>query len=168
MMEAIDRHFKDIEAEVRRSYDIAGKAREIGIDPTSKVEVPVAMSLAEKAVGLISTVYPQLDKKIVDRILELESQYGQLDTAVAFKIAEEIAREKFCKFENLLQAMDAGIRVGFSYITLGVVSSPIEGFTQIKTNRTKDGKEYIAAYFSGPIRSAGTTASCMEIGRAHV
>jgi hypothetical protein len=38
---------------------------------------------------------------------------------VAFKIAEEIAKEKFCKFTNQLEAIDAGIRVGFSYITLG-------------------------------------------------
>lgn len=159
----IEKYFKEIESEVKRSYEVAGKAREKGLDPVSKVETPVAMSLAEKAVGLISTVYPQLDSKIVDRILELEKQYGQLDSAVAFQIAEEIAREKFCKFESLMQGMDAGIRVGFSYITLGVVSSPIEGFTQIKTQKTKGGEDYIVAYFSGPIRSAGTTASCMVL-----
>ncbi len=54
-------------------------------------------------------------------------------------IAKEIALEKFCKFEDKLQAMDAGIRVGFAYTTLGVVSSPIEGYTEIKTGDTKDG-----------------------------
>ena len=59
--------------------------------------------------------------------------------------------------------MDAGIRLGFSYNTLGVVSSPIEGFTGIKVEKTRDGKDYIKAYFSGPIRSAGTTASCVAL-----
>ena len=159
----IEQYFKAIENEVERSYKLANIAKARGIDPVSKVEIPVAMTLAEKAVGLISTVYPQLDKKIVDRILELEKQYGQLDNAVAFQIAEEIAREKFCKFDSLLQAMDAGTRVGFSYITLGVVSSPIEGFTQLKIMKTAKGEDYISAYFSGPIRSAGTTASCMVL-----
>ena len=132
-----EQYFKGLQNEVHKNYDIANAARARGLDPVAKVETPIAMSLGEKAVGLISTVYPQLDEKIVDRILELEKQYGQLDTAVSFKIAEEIAKEKFCKFENLMQAIDAGIRVGFSYNTLGVVSSPIEGFTGIKLGKTR-------------------------------
>jgi DNA polymerase II large subunit len=44
-----------------------------------------------------------------------------------------------------------------------VVSSPIEGFTELKLGKTKEGKDYFIAYFSGPIRSAGTTASCMVL-----
>ncbi len=160
----IDKYFEMIQEKVKESYVVAGKAREKGMDPVSAVEVPLAISLAEKAIGLISTVYPQLnDRKIVDRIIELEKEHGQLDIAVSFKIAEEIAKEKFCKFESLLQAIEAGIRVGFSYITLGVVSSPIEGFTELKIGKTKEGKEYFVAYFSGPIRSAGTTAGCVVL-----
>jgi len=143
---------------------MARVARSKGFDPVSYVETPIAMSLAEKVIGLISTIYPQLsDPKIVNRILELEKEYGQLDMSVSLKIAEEIAREKFCKFESLLQAMDAGVRVGFAYTTLGVVSSPIEGFTELKIGKTNKGEEYIIAYFSGPIRSAGTTASCVVL-----
>ena len=68
---------------------------------------------------------------------------------------KEIAKERFCKFESLLQAIDAGIRVGFAYTTIGVVSSPLEGFTGLKLNKTREGKDYFVAYFSGPIRSAG-------------
>lgn len=156
-------YFESIEREVQKGYEAAGKAREKGLDPVSKVEVPIARTLAEKAVGLISTVYPQLDDKIVKRISELEKEYGPLESIVAFKIAEEIAKEKFCKFESLLQAIDAGIRVGFSYITLGVVSSPIEGYTELKLEKTRDGKDYFKVYFSGPIRSAGTTAGCVVL-----
>ena len=85
------------------------------------------MSLAEKTVGLISTVYPQLDEKIIQRISELEKEYGQLDSAVAFKIAEEIAKEKFCKFRNLLEAMDAGIRGRIFLYHSRSCFSPLEG-----------------------------------------
>lgn len=160
----IETYFKKIDSQVREAYEYANKARALGLDPESKVETQIATTLAEKTTGLISVIYPQLnDQKIVQRILALEKEYGQLDIAVAFKIAEEIAKEKFCKFESLLQAMDAGIRLGFAYITLGVVSSPIEGFTEIKLSRRQDGKEYLSAYFSGPIRSAGTTASCIVL-----
>ena len=160
----MQKYFKEIEDKVRVCYSIAESARAKGLDPFSKVEIPLARSLAERVVGLMSTLYPQInDKKIVNRILDLEKQFGQLDPTVSFKIAEEIAKEKFCKFENKLQAIEAGIRLGFAYNTLGVVSSPIEGFTNLKLGKTKDGKEYFKPFFSGPIRSAGTTASCLVL-----
>src|SRR3989338_5783530 len=159
-----EEYFKHISDEVKKAYDVAGIARSKGFDPISKVETPIAISLAEKAVSLISVIYPQLqDPKLVNRILELEDQYGQLTMSVCLGIAEDIAKEKYCKFENLLQAIDAGIRVAFSYFTLGVVSSPIEGYTDLKLGKTNDGKDYFVAYFSGPIRSAGTTAGCVAL-----
>ncbi|MEK6915212.1 MAG: DNA polymerase II large subunit [Nanoarchaeota archaeon] len=160
----IDQYFKHISDEVKRAYDVAELAKAKGLDPISKVETPIAISLAEKTVGLISGVYPQLqDVRIINRIIELEKQYGQLTMSVCLGIAEDIAKEKYCKFESLLQAIDAGIRVAFSYFTLGVVSSPIEGYTDLKLNKTRDGKDYFVAYFSGPIRSAGTTAGCVAL-----
>lgn len=157
-------YFQQLEDHVRVCYSIAEEARSKGLDPLNKVEIPLARTLAEKVVGLISVVYPQInDERITQRILDLEKEYGPLDAAVSFKIAEEIAQEKFCKFESPLQAMEAGIRLGFAYNTLGVVSSPIEGFTDLKIGKTREGKEYFMPYFSGPIRSAGTTASCMAL-----
>ena len=157
-------YFRDIEKQVKRVYEIAEEARSKGFDPADKVEIPLARSLAEKVVGLISTIYPQMSGSgISERILELEEEYGKLDTTIVFKIAEEVAKQKFCKFSDLLEAIDAGIRIGFAYTTLGVVSSPIEGYTELKVGKTMDGKEYFIAYFSGPIRSAGTTASCIVL-----
>lgn len=155
-------YFENLKKDVDKVYSIASLARSKGYDPVHEVEIPLAMSMAEKVVGLISTIYPQMKGTgIAERILDLEKEYGKLDATILFKIAEEVAKQKFCKFENLLQAMDAGIRIAFAYTTLGVVSSPIEGFTGLKTRKTRDGKEYIEASFSGPIRSAGTTASCV-------
>ena len=160
----IEKYFEELEKNVKECYAVAEEARSKGLDPSDKVEIPLARTLAEKVVGLISVVYPQInDPRIVERILELEKEFGALDYGVAFRIAEEIANEKFCHFENKREAMEAGIRVGFAYFTLGVVSSPIEGFTELKIKQTKNGKEYFAAYFSGPMRSAGTTASCMAL-----
>lgn len=157
-------YFDLIGKRVDEHYGVVRVAKEMGLDPVSKVEVPLAISLAEKSVGLISVLYPQLeDKRIINRILELEKEHGQLNISVALQIAEDIAREKFCKFENSLQAIEAGVRVGFAYVTLGVVSSPLEGFTDLKLGKTKDGKEFFKAYFSGPIRSAGTTAGCVVL-----
>ena len=141
-------YFRKLVSQVRKEYIIAGEARKKGLDPVDKVEVPLAMSLAEKSVGLVATVYPQLEGSgVSERMIELEKQYGKLDVVVSFKIAEEVAKEKFCKFESLLQAIDAGIRVGFAYNTLGVVASPIEGYTELKLKKTREGKDYFCAYF---------------------
>ena len=159
-----EKYFLDLEHDVKKVYSIANEARAKGYDPVNKVEIPLAKSLAEKVVGLISTIYPQMEgTKIAERILELEKEYGKLTMSVSFKIAEEVAKQKYCQFASLLEAIDAGIRIGFSYTTLGVVSSPIEGYTGINLGKTKEGKEYFIANFSGPIRSAGTTASCVVL-----
>src|SRR4030042_1324691 len=162
--EKTQQYFKKLRKDVDKVYEIAARAKATGLDPVSKIEIPLAMTMAEKVVGLISTIYPQVvDSGIDKRILELEEQYGKLDSIISFKIAEEVAKQKFCKFASLREAIDAGIRVGFAYITIAVVASPLEGYTELKIEKTRDGKDYFKVYFSGPIRSAGTTASCMVL-----
>ncbi|MFB5637733.1 MAG: DNA polymerase II large subunit [Nitrosarchaeum sp.] len=157
-----EKYFNDFKIQVDSIYNVANEARKKGYDPVDEVEIPIALSMAEKVVGLISTIYPQMKNSgMTERILELEEKYGKLDPTILFKIADEISDENFCRFNNKLEAIDAAIRIGFAYFTLGVVSSPIEGFTGIKVGKTRDDKEYLIANFSGPIRSAGTTASCL-------
>ncbi len=165
--ENVESYFNNFLKIVEKEYDIANKAKSKGFDPVDHVEVPLAMSLAEKSVGLIATIFPQFEgsvsKKISKRILELEKEYGQLEASVALTIAEEIAKEKYCKFDSQKDAMDAGIRVGFAYMTLGVVASPIEGYTGFDIKKTKEGKEFLAPRFSGPIRSAGGTGAAFSV-----
>jgi DNA polymerase II large subunit len=160
----INEYFKNLQDKVRICYSVAEEAKEKGLDPLSKVEIPIATSLAEKVTGLISTIYPQIaDTKISKRIIHLEKEHGALNPAVALYIAGEIAKGKFCKFKNSLEAIDAAIRVGMAYMTLGVVSSPIEGFTSFVLKKTREGDDYFCANFSGPIRSAGGTAAAFSL-----
>ena len=58
-------YFDRLKDSISKEFEIAAKAKAVGIDPISKVEIPIATTLAEKTVGLISVVYPQLDEKIV-------------------------------------------------------------------------------------------------------
>ena len=160
----LEDYFNNLKKNVDEEYRVANQARAKGFDPDTKVEIPLAMTMAEKSVGLITTIYPDLPiTEITKRMLELEDQYGQLDTSVSFMIAKEIAEGKFYKPKTKLEGIDAGIRIGFAYLTLGVVASPIEGYTGIEIGKTKEGKEYFIANFSGPIRSAGTTATCVVL-----
>ena len=157
-------YFAEIERKVRTAYSIAEEARSKGLDPISIVEIQIAASLAERVTGLIAAKYPQInDQRIVKRIKELEKDAGIQDPVVAFKIAEEVASENFCKFTSQIEAIDAGIRLGMAYLTLGVVSSPLEGFTELQLKKTKHGQDYFSPYFSGPIRSAGGTAAALSV-----
>jgi len=163
-MNDIEKYFEKIEKEVTRLYKVAEKARAKGFDPKDKPEIPIAKNMAERVVGLISTVSPQIiNTKIPERIQELEKEYGALDWRVALTIAEEVAMEKFCKFKDKLEAMEIGIRTGFAYITLGTVASPLEGFAGIKIKQRSDGKEYFSLQYSGPIRSAGGTGASVSV-----
>lgn len=161
----INNYFKTMDDDVKKTYDLARIARKKGYDPVDDVEVKLAKNLAERVVGLISVIAPQItDSTVVPRILELEKQWSMLDWRVALQIALEVAEQKHCKFENKLEAIEVGIRVGFAYVTLGVVSSPLEGFTSIDLKKRLDNKkEYFCMNFAGPIRNAGGTMAALSV-----
>ena len=158
-------YFESIENEVQRVFLFAQRARAKGFDPSDKVDVKLAKNLAERVVGLISVVAPQIASAgVVERIIELEKQFGTLDWRVAMQIALEIAQERFVKFKDSKEAIEIGVRVGFAYVTVGVVSSPLEGFTSIHIKKRRDGAgEYFAMNFAGPVRNAGGTAAALSV-----
>lgn len=160
----IKNYFEEINNQVKAAYDFSNNSKKIGIDPSDKVEIMLAKNMAERIEGLISFAAPQIiGKGMPNRLFELEKEYGKLDWRVGLCIALEVAQEKFCKFKDKKEAMEVGIRVGLAYITLGVVSSPLEGFLGIEIKKRRDGKEYFAMRFGGPIRSAGGTAASVGV-----
>src|SRR3989338_5721141 len=142
---AMEQYFYEMQQKIDLCYTIAGAARQKGLDPEKEVGIPLARNMAERVVGLISVTAPQIGgTALPGRIMELEKQFGLLDWRVGFSIAFEVAQEKFCTFKNKQEAMEIGIRVGFAYLTLGIVSAPLEGFIGLKIKKRKDGREYFA------------------------
>jgi len=120
--------------------------------------------MAERVEALIGATQPGvINSGLSKRIQELEKLYGKLDLRVALSVSLEVVNEKFCKFESQTKAMETGIKTGLAYLTLGVVSSPLEGFVELKLKKRKDGKEYFCLMYSGPIRSAGGTAGALSV-----
>jgi len=161
----MNKYFEQLKAEVANSHSIASKARSKNFDPEPTVEISLAKNMAERVVGLISVRAPQIvNSGVVERIIELEKQYGSLDWRVALKIAEEVAKEQFCKFTDKREAMEFGIRTGFAYVTVGVVSSPLDGIVGIELKQRMDKRgEYVCVNFAGPIRNAGGTAAAVSV-----
>jgi len=158
-------YFDGLQKGVDEAYARAQAARAEGYDPEDHVEVALAANLAERVIGLISVMAPQIKGSgVVERILALEEKYGKLDWRVAFTIALEVAQERFCTFKDRIEAIEIGIRVGFAYVTVGVVSSPLEGFTKLELKNRNDGRgQYFSLFYSGPIRNAGGTAAAVSV-----
>ncbi|MDA3855515.1 MAG: hypothetical protein PF569_04610 [Candidatus Woesearchaeota archaeon] len=163
-MTKIEQYFNSIDTYLEKAYDVANKAKEKGLDPKNFVEMPLAKGISERVEGLVSVFSPQILKSgVAQRIQSLEDEYGKLDWRVGLQIAYEVANEDFCKFKDKKESMEIGIRVGFAYITLGVISAPLEGFIDISIKKRKDGEEYIAMNFAGPVRAAGGTAGAVSV-----
>ena len=159
-----EEYISGIVTELNKAYAVARTARSQGYDPEDIVGIPLAKNMAERVEGIVSVSIPQImNAGIPGRIKELEAIYGKLDWRVALTISLETTNGKFCKFESQKEAIEAGIRVGIAYLTLGVVASPLEGFVGIKIKKRKDGKDYISLMYAGPIRSAGGTAGSVSV-----
>ena len=157
-------YFLALDNVIKGAYEIAGKARKKCLDPENKVDIPLATGIGKRVEGLVSVEVGQVfDSGIAERIKELETEYGILDWRIALKIAEETLEGKFCSFKNEKEAMETAIRVGFAYLTLGVVSAPLEGFIELKIKDRGDGKKYLSAWYAGPIRGAGGTAAAFSV-----
>jgi len=159
------KYFECIKQQVNDAHESASKARAQHRDPDDVVEVQLAGNMAQRVVGLISVLAPQIvGSGVVDRIMELEEQFGALDWRVSIKIAEEVAQQKFCTFKTKEEAMEIGIRTGFAYSTVGVVSSPLDGLIGIefKDRLDKRGK-YMCINYAGPIRNAGGTNAALSV-----
>ena len=160
----IQRYFNEIESKVKSAYEIAQNARSKGLDPEDFVDIPLARDLAERVEGLVSVVKPEIKNKgIPERIRAIEKIFKPNDWRVALKIAEEVAKGEFCSFNDIREAMEVGIRVALAYVTLGIVSAPLEGFVELQIKKRRDGDNYIACFFSGPIRAAGGTAAAFSV-----
>ena len=118
----VENIFNSLNNDVMNCYDIANRAKSLGYDPDDSVKIPLAKNMAERVEGLISSVAPEiLGKGVPERIQQLEKEYGSQDWRIAFVIAEEVARENFCKFSDKKKAIETGIRVGFGYVSVGVL-----------------------------------------------
>lgn len=160
----IKTYFDEIDTYLEKTYKIAEKAKLVGVDPNNKIEIPVARDISERVEGLISVAAPQIENTgMPERIKELEKKYGKLDWRVCLEISLEVAQEKFCTFEDKAEAMSIGVKAGLTYLTLGIVSAPLEGFIGFEIKKRRDDKEYLAMSFAGPIRAAGGTAGAVFV-----
>ena len=148
-------YFKSLEVMTDEIYEIAKKARSLGLDPELVTEIPRAEDLAARVEQLVGP------PGVAEVIRVLYKDMGREE--VALKIAEMIVDGKFGEFEEGKVAEQA-VRTSLAIITEGIASAaPLEGITSVEIRKNYDGSSYLAIYFAGPIRSAGGTAAALAV-----
>ncbi len=152
----IEAYFKSLDIEGKKVYEVAQEARKRGLDPAPSVEIPLAEDMAGRIEGIVGP------KGVAKKIKELDMQ-GHPREKIATIIADEIIAEKYSKKISKEKLAEQAVRTGLAILTEGIVSAPLEGISDVKIKTNFDGTDYLALYFSGPIRSAGGTAAALSV-----
>ena len=147
-------YFDTLEEGARQCYKVAEAARARGLDPETRVEIPLAKDLAARVESLVGP------KGIAPRIREVSEATGNREEA-ALAVAIEVAKRP--GYRNEEEAMYQAVRTGLAILTEGVVVAPIEGIIGVKIKRNSDGTTYSAVLYAGPIRSAGGGAQALSV-----
>ncbi len=157
-------YFETLEEGTAQAYEVAKEARKKGHDIETEPEIPLAKNLAERVEGLVGP------PGIAKHIKELEEEMSREE--VAFEVAREIVTSDEVmkadpgnkdQYKIKEEAADQAVRTALSILTEGVVAAPLEGIDRVAIKRNFDQSWYLAIYFTGPIRSAGGTASALAV-----
>ena len=155
--EEIGEYFDDLARKNEECYEVARKARRVGKDPKTEVEIPQAQDLASRVEKLLEdynvTGVAEIIRKFTD-------EYGNREI-VSLKTAEYMATQS--EGMSREKALDRAIRVGLAVLTEGILVAPLEGIADTKIKQNPDGTEFVDLMFAGPIRAAGGTAQAMSV-----
>jgi DNA polymerase II large subunit len=146
-------YFSELEEKLNKLYQVAERARSLGLDASLEVEPKITNDIAERIEKLIGP------PGITERMRELSDMDRR---EMSFKVAQEIALGRFGVKEKQ-QAADQAIRTALAILTEGVTIAPIEGIPEIKIKENPDRSEFLSIYFAGPIRPAGGTAQALTL-----
>ncbi len=148
-------YFERLQREIDRAYELAERARALGLDPSREVEVPQATDMAGRVESLVGP------KGVAERIRVLVKEYGK--ELASLKVVDEIIDGRFGRFESKEKLAEQAVRTALAILTEGIVSAPLEGIADVKIKKNADGSEYLALYYAGPIRSSGGTAQALSV-----
>lgn len=150
MTRDINSYFSSLKNQANFEYSIGKKAREKGLDCEMEVEIPQAEDLAGRVEALMGI-------PVSEKIRELSSKYDRENVAIqtALYVVENVEGDREKRIEK-------AVRVALAILTEGILVAPLEGISDVKI-KERDGSDYLAIYYSGPIRSAGGTAQAMSV-----
>ncbi len=150
-----DVYFRSLNKEIETIYAIAEKARSMGFDPQTKVEIPPAHDVAARVEATLEGPVG-----VAKRIRELQLSLSREE--VAFQVAKEIAIGELGGIDDREKAADKAVRVALSILTESITAAPLEGIAKVRI-RGSGNEQYLALYLAGPIRAAGGTEAAVTV-----
>lgn len=142
-----------IRKKVDECYALAKKIRSLGRDVTDNVEIPLASDMADRIEELIKI------KGVGDDIRAAANEMTREEMSI--HISRKVAR--IYEKDGKIAALDKAVRTGLAILTEGILVAPLEGIADISIEQNPDGTDYVAVYYSGPIRGAGGTAQALSV-----
>ncbi|MDH3192145.1 MAG: DNA polymerase II large subunit [Nitrosopumilus sp.] len=136
-------------------FEKAATAKSSLVDSSGIIEPKIAFDLADR----VSKMH-EID--IAEPLRELLKINGKELSALI--ISKEIALGKYTLPNSTLEEkLDLAVRVGLAIVTEGVTIAPLQGISEVKIKKNKDGSEYLSVSIAGPMRSAGGTESAVTM-----
>jgi DNA polymerase II large subunit len=139
--------------DVEKNFELAAKARRMGLDVSGRIEPKIAYDLADRVAKMHNI-------DIADRLRTLLSHTTK--ERATLKIAEEIALGEY-GIGDLRTRLDNAVRVSLAVVTEGVTVAPLQGIADVQLKNNANGSQYLSISFAGPIRSAGGTEAALTM-----
>ena len=148
-------YYTDISKDTYDIFEKAADAKSSLVDSSGIIEPKIAFDLADRVAKM-----HEID--IADPLRELLKINGKELSALI--LSKEIALGKYSLPESTLEEkLDLAVRVGLAIVTEGVTIAPLQGISEVKIKKNKDGTDYLSVSIAGPMRSAGGTESAVTM-----
>lgn len=148
-------YYSGLSLDTYATYERAAAAKSSLVDSSGIIEPKIAFDLADR-------VAKMHDIDIAEPLRELLKTNGKELSALL--LSKEIAMGKYSPPDAALEEkLDLAVRVGLAIVTEGVTIAPLQGISEVKIKKNRDGSEYLSVSIAGPMRSAGGTESAVTM-----
>lgn len=148
-------YYKHLSDDTYSIFEHVAKAKSSLVDSSGVIEPKIAFDLADRVAKM-----HEID--IADPLRELLKINGKELSALI--LSKEIALGKYSVPDAPLEEkLDLAVRVGLAIVTEGVTIAPLQGISEVKIKKNKDGTDYLSVSIAGPMRSAGGTESAVTM-----
>ena len=148
-------YYSELSEDTYKIFEKAADAKSTLVDSSGMIEPKIAFDLADR-------VAKMHDIDIAEPLRELLKTNGKELSALI--VSKEIALGKYLPQDATLEErLDLAVRVGLAVVTEGVTIAPLQGISEVKIKKNKDGIEYLSVSIAGPMRSAGGTESAVTM-----
>ena len=148
-------YYSELSEDTYKIFEKAANAKSTLVDSSGMIEPKIAFDLADR-------VAKMHDIDISEPLRELLKTNGKELSALI--MSKEIALGKYLPQDATVEErLDLAVRVGLAVVTEGVTIAPLQGISEVKIKKNKDGTEYLSVSIAGPMRSAGGTESAVTM-----